>query len=227
MKRISIFAAAASLLMLSATVSKAQSPTTTYPYLYPTFVEGQVILSGGKEEQRKMNVHLRYDNLHYIDEGIVKSAFLTDVLAVEIGNDVFLPMGGQMFRVAAKDEKGFVLEEIIGDFEASVESGGAYGTSSTTSATMKLSSVQSDSQLGQTYMNILNEKSQGVELRVETRLWLYTSSGLKVRATKKEVGESLGEDNSAEWKAFLKTHKIKWKEAQSLLQVVDYLSEKH
>lgn len=224
MKHRTVLAAAASIMMFLPSVSKAQSPTTTYPYLYPTFVEGKVILSGGKEEQKKMNVHLRHDNLHYIDEGIVKSAFLTDVLAVEIGNDVFLPVEGQMLRVAAKDEKGFVVEEIKGDFEGSVESGGAYGTSSTTSATMKLTSIQSDSQLGQTYMNILNEKSQGMELRVESKLYLYVS-GIKIRATKKDVGEFLGEDRAAEWKSFLKTHKIKWKEPQSLLMVVDYLSE--
>lgn len=225
MKRRTILAAAASLLMLLPSLTKAQSPTTTYPYLYPTFVDGKVILSGGKEEQRKMNVHLRHDNLHYIDEGIVKSAFLTDVLAVEIGSDVFLPVEGQMLRVAAKDDKGFVVEEIKGDFEGSVESGGAYGTSSTSSATMKLTSIQSDSQLGQTYMNILNEKSQGMELRVESKLYLYVA-GAKIRATKKDVGEFLGEEKAAEWKAFLKTHKIKWKEPQSLLAVVDYLSEK-
>lgn len=225
MKHRIILAAAASLMMLLPTVSKAQSPTTTYPYLYPTFVDGKVILSGGKEEQRKMNVHLRHDNLHYIDDGIVKSAFLTDVLAVEIGSDGFLPVEGQMLRVAAKDDKGFVVEEIKGDFEGSVESGGAYGTSSTSSATMKLTSIQSDSQLGQTYMNILNEKSQGMELRVEIKLYLYVA-GTKIRATKKDVGEFLGEGKAAEWKAFLKTHKIKWKEPQSLLAVVDYLSEK-
>lgn len=224
MKHRTVLAAAASLMMLLPSVSKAQSPTTTYPYLYPTFVEGKVILSGGKEEQKKMNVHLRHDNLHYIDDGIVKSAFLTDVLAVEIGGDVFLPVEGQMLRVAAKDEKGFVVEEIKGDFEGSVESGGAYGTSSTTSATMKLTSIQSDSQLGQTYMNILNEKSQGVELRVESKLYLYVS-GTKIRATKKDVGDFLGEGKAGEWKTFLKTHKIKWKEPQSLLLVVDYLSE--
>ena len=208
--------------MLSA-LAGALSPTTTYPYLYPTFTEGKVILSGGKEEERKMNIHLRRDNLHYIDNGVIKAAFLTNVVAVEIGNDVFIPVDGRMLRVVAKNENGCVAEEILGDFEASLESGGAYGMSSTSSATMKLTSVQTDSQVNQNYMNILNEKSQGVELRVETKLWLVGPE-FRVRATKKDVASVLTGEKAAGWKAFLKQHKIRWKEPQSLLAVVDYVS---
>mgnify|MGYP006956033223 CR=1 FL=1 len=207
--------------MLSA-LAAAQSPTTTYPYLYPTFTEGKVILRGGKEEERNMNIHLRRDNLHYIDNGIIKAAFLTDVIAVEIGNDVFIPVDGRMLKVVAKNENGCVAEEILGDFETSLESGGAYGTSSASAATMKLTSVQTDSQVNQNYMNILNEKEKGVELRTETRLWLVGPE-FRVRAVKKEVAALLDGEKVEGWKAFLKQHKIKWKEPQSLLEVIDYM----
>lgn len=210
-------------LMVSA-LAGAQSPTTTYPYLYPTFTEGKVVLSGGKEEEeRKMNIHLRRDNLHYIDNGVIKAAFLTDIIAVEIGNDVFIPVDGRMLKVVAKNENGCVAAEILGDFEASMESGGAYGTSSASAATMKLTSVQTDSQVNQNYMNILNEKAKGVELRTETRLWLVGPE-FRVRAMKKEVAPLLDGEKAAGWKAFLKQNKIKWKEPQSLLKVIDYVS---
>lgn len=206
-------------------IAAAQSPTTTYPYLYPTFTEGKVIMSGGKEEKRKMNIHLRRDNLHYIDNGVIRSAFLTDVVAIEIGNDVFIPVEGRMLKVIAKNENGCVAAEILGDFEASMESGGAYGTSSTSSATMKLTSVQTDSQVNQNYMNILNEKSKGVELRTETKLWLVGPE-FRVRAVKKDVAALLDGEKAEGWKAFLKQNKIKWKEPKSLLEVIDYMSGK-
>ena len=79
------------LLWVVAALS-AQEPTTTYPYLYPQFTDGTVVLDGGKEEARKLNIHLRADKLHYVDGGIIKEAFLKDVNAVKIGNDVFVPV---------------------------------------------------------------------------------------------------------------------------------------
>lgn len=218
MKKITLLAA----FLAFAAIAGAQSPTTTYPYLYPTFIEGKVILSGGKEETKQMNIHLRRDNLHYIDGGIIKVAFLSDVVAVQIGTDVFIPVEGQMLKVVAKNEKGCVASEILGDFSESMKDSGAYGMSSSSSATMKLSSIQTDKQVNQNYMNILNEKSQGVELKLETRYW-FVYDGNRIRASKKEVGEFLGKEMSAEWKIFLKNHKIKWREPQSLLCVLDYL----
>jgi|GEM_PF-838726 len=161
----------------------AQEPTTTYPYLYPQFTDGTVVLDGGKEEARKLNIHLRADKLHYIDGGIIKEVFLKDVNAVKIGNDVFVPVYGSMMKVVAKNDNGMVVVEILGDFEASREATGAYGTSSTSSATMKLTSVQTDAQVNQNYMNILNEKDHGVPLRTVSTYYIFTQK-LKVKAAR-------------------------------------------
>lgn len=211
------------LLWVVAALS-AQEPTTTYPYLYPQFTDGTVVLDGGKEEARKLNIHLRADKLHYVDGGIIKEAFLKDVNAVKIGNDVFVPVYGSMMKVVAKNDNGMVVVEILGDFEASREATGAYGTSSTSSATMKLTSVQTDAQVNQNYMNILNEKDHGVPLRTVSTYYIFTQK-LKVKAVEKDVMEALPADKADGWKTFLKTHKIKWKNPQSVLSVVDYLSE--
>ncbi len=152
--------------LLFSVFAAAQSPTTTYPYLYDRFVDGKVVLDNGETEARSLNVHLRADALHYVDNNVIKQAFLNNVKAVEIGSDVFLPVNGRMLRLAAKNDRGCVAEQIAGDFEAARAGEGAYGLSSTTAATMKLSSIQTDSQINQNYMNILNEKDQGMELPV-------------------------------------------------------------
>ena len=39
------------MLILSAAGLSAQSPTTTYPYLYDTFTDGTVVLTDGTKEQ--------------------------------------------------------------------------------------------------------------------------------------------------------------------------------
>lgn len=212
------------MLILSAAGLSAQSPTTTYPYLYDTFTDGTVVLTDGTKEQRQMNVHLRSGRLHYIDKGVVKEAFLTDVAAVEIGKDVFIPVQASVMKVVAKNDAGCVVLENIGDFDGSMEATGAYGVSSTSSATMKLTSIQTDSQVNQNYMNILNEKEKGVILNVDTKLYVVTPT-YKVRATKKDVEASLPADKAAQFKAFLKANKVKWNNPQSLLSVVSFLSE--
>ncbi len=211
-----------SALLLTLCLLRAQSPTTTYPYLYDQFTTGEVVLIGGKCETRKMNIHLRRDALHYLDNNIVKEAFLVDVTAVEIKNDVFLPVNGRMMKVVAKSDKGCIVEEILGDFDGSREATGAYGGSSTTSATMKLTSIQTDSQINQNYMNILNEKDQGVELKTEHKYYVVCGKW-KIGATKKDIAGAIPQEKAELWKAFQKEHKIKWRNPQSLLTIMDFL----
>lgn len=214
----------ATLLILTTIGLYAQSPTTTYPYLYDNFTEGTVVMDDGGREQRRMNVHLRAGRLHYIDNGIIREAFLTDVAVVEIGSDVFLPVNASMMRVAAKNDKGCVVEELLGDFESAREGSGAYGASSSSSATMKLTSVQTDSQINQNYMNILNEKEDGVALDIIKNYYVVTPQ-YRIRASRKEFEEALPADKAPLLKGFLKEYKIKWRNPQSLLSLIDFLAE--
>lgn len=221
MKRIVYFAA---MLFLSAAGVFAQSPTTTYPYLYDTFTNGTVVMDDGSKEARQMNVHLREGRLHYIDNGIIKEAYLTDVAAVEIGNDVFLPVFTSVMKVVAKNDNGCVVMQQLGDFEGAIDGTGAYGVSASASATMKLTSIQTDSQINQNYMNILNEKSNGMDLDIETELYIVTPK-YKVKAVRKDIEEALPAEKASELKSYIKEHKVKWKSPQGLLPMVDFLAE--
>lgn len=220
MKRIMC---AAVILILSAVGLSAQSPTTTYPYLYDTFTSGTVVMSDGNREARQMNVHLRAGKLHYIDNGVIKEAFLKDVAAVEIGDDVYLPVYTSVMKVVAKNDNGCVVLEQLGDFEAALSGSGAYGVSASSSATMKLTSVQTDNQVNQNYMNILNEKEQGMDLKIQSTYYIVTPD-FKVKATRKSVEEALPADKAEAFKIFLKENKIKWKNPNGMLPVVDFLA---
>lgn len=221
MKRIMCIAV---MLFLSAAGVFAQSPTTTYPYLYDTFTNGTVVMDDGSKEMRQMNVHLREGRLHYIDNGTIKEAFLTDVAAVEIGRDVFLPVFTSVMQVVAKNDNGCVVTEHLGDFEGAISGSGAYGTSASSSATMKITSIQMDSQINQNYMNILNEKSEGMDLELVTAYYIVTPKH-KVKATRKDIEEAVPADKAAQLKAYVKEHKVKWKNPQGLLPMVDFLAE--
>ena len=221
MKRIMYIAA---MLILSAVGASAQSPTTTYPYLYDTFTKGTVVMDDGSKESRQMNVHLREGRLHYIDNGVIKEAYLTDVAAVEIGTDVYLPVYTSVMKVVAKNDNGCVVLQQLGDFEGAISGTGAYGVSASSSATMKLTSVQMDSQVNQNYMNILNEKDQGIDLEIEEAYYIVTPK-YKVKATRNDIEAAVPADKAARLKTYIKEHKVKWKTPQGLLPMVDFLSE--
>jgi hypothetical protein len=127
-------------------------------------------------------------------------------------------------KVVAKNDNGCVVEQLIGDFEGTMSGSGAYGVSSTSSATMKLSSVQTDAQVNQNYMNILNEKSEGIDLKILSAYYIVTPK-YKVKAVRKDLEYALPVDKVEQMKTYIKEHKIKWKSPQSLLLMVDFLSE--
>ena len=221
MKRIAYIVA---ILIWSAFGASAQTPTTTFPYLYDTFTDGTVVMTDGNKEARKMNVHLRAGRLHYIDNGIIKEAYLTDVAAVEIGGDVYVPVYTSVMKVVAKNDNGCVVVEQLGDYEAALSGTGAYGTSATSSATMKLSSVHQEGQVNQNYMNILNEKTDGMDLRIQSTYYLVTTK-YKVKANRSDIEAMLPQGKADLLKVYIKEHKVKWKSPQGLLPLVDFLAE--
>lgn len=202
----------------------AQNPTSTWPYLFPDFRPGQVALKDGGIKPYSVNIHLRRGQLHYLDDkGLIREADLMDVEAMEVDGERFLNAGGTMMKVAAMSEKGCIAVEILGDFDALSESGGAYGMSSTTSATRKLSSIETDSQINQNHMLLLESKNEGMELDLKTR-YFFVYPFHCFPATRKEVEKQLPPEKEKEWKSWLKAHKIKWNRPEDLLLVLDFLT---
>lgn len=211
-------------LLLAGAYAIAQNPTTTWPYLYDNFMPGVIYLQGGAKSEVMMNVHLRHDQLHFIDNDLVKQADLSNTLIVSIGADSFIPAGGELRKIVAQDDNGVVAVSLIGDFAASQETGGAYGASSESASTRKLSSYDANGQVNRNHMLLLQEKENGADLNIITTYYLIRS-GDCVKATRKDVSASLSEEVQAAFKAWLKQNKIKWKDPQSLLKVVGFLSE--
>ena len=218
MKRLIILAG-----LLAGMAAAAQTPSTTWPYLYDNFTPGVIYMDGGAKSEVLMNVQVRHDRLHFIDKDIIKEANLANVIAVTIGKDNYIPVSGELRKIVAQNENGVVAVSLLGDFAALQETGGGYGASSESASTRKLSSVEVDGQVNQNHMLILKEKENGADLNMLTTYYII-KGGSCIKATRKDVEDALSDSAKAGWKAWLKANKIKWKDPESLLKVVDYIS---
>lgn len=209
--------------LLAGIAAAAQTPSTTWPYLYDNFTPGVIYMDGGAKSEVLMNVQVRHDRLHFIDKDIIKEANLANVIAVTIGKDNYIPVSGELRKIVAQNENGVVAVSLLGDFAALQETGGGYGASSESASTRKLSSVEVDGQVNQNHMLILKEKENGADLNMLTTYYII-KGGSCIKATRKDVEDALSDSAKAGWKAWLKANKIKWKDPESLLKVVDYIS---
>lgn len=215
------------VMLLSATSLFAQyEPTTTWPYLYPDFTEGELQMMQGAPKTGKYNVHLFEGTLHFIDGDLIREAAASEVFSVRIGSDYFANVGGRMMKVLAKSDKGFVAQEAIADIAQLNNTGGAYGSSSNSISTQALSSLEGigGSRTNMNHMELKRSKGDGEVLPLNVKLYLVVP-GYRIYAAKKDVSELQGIDKK-ELNSFLKEKQIKWKDPQSLLPLVDYIADR-
>lgn len=225
MKRITIMLA---LVFLAAFQMFAQvGPTTTWPYVYEEFQNGTILMIAGKERPGLFNVNLADKKLHFIDGAYIKASNMTDILSVKIGNDIYQNLGGEIYKVLAKSDKCVVVEDNEINYSALNETGGAYGSSSTTLGTTALSSLEgiggTNSSQNINHMELKLNKENGKQLTLITKKYILVN-GHKIFASKRDFMDAPGLDKAAA-KVFLKSNKIKWNKPQDLVVAGDFLSQ--
>ncbi|MBQ7622467.1 MAG: hypothetical protein IJS66_01855 [Bacteroidales bacterium] len=220
MKRI-VFIFAALLAALCAGAQEFE-PTTTWPYLYPEFTPGKLLTDKGVEKTGEYNVHILHSTLHFIQGDEIRELSRSEVYSVQIGKDYFIAVGGQLMKVVARNDNGYVAQSYEVDVVKLNSTGGAYGSSSSTLGTTALSSLEGigNNRVSMNHMELKANKDNGQTLPLITKYFICTG-GKVVYATRRDVGEK---SDPAAFKAFLKSNKIKWNNPQSLLAVVDFLS---
>lgn len=225
MKRtvLSIVALALSLCSL---VAQDYRPTTTWPYLYADFQQGMLKKHQGEPVEGTYNIHLYKGTLHFIENGMIREASSVEVFSMKTGQDYYANVGGTMMKVLAQSDNGFIAKEIIADIAALNATGGAYGSSSNSIATQALSSLEGigGNRSNMNHMELKNSKDDGQILPVKEKLYLVMP-GKIVFAAKKDVSGIDGLD-SKELTAFIKENKIKWRDPQSLIVLLDFISDK-
>lgn len=227
MKKINLIWA---ILLASVTVGKAQSytPTTTWPYYLQEFQAGVLKTSPTDPEREGLyNISYKDKRLHYIDGEYIKTLLLKDMAFVQIGNEIFQSINGFMVKVLAKSEKCLVIEDSDIDYAALNNTGGAYGSSSTTIGTMALSSAEgigaTNSSSNMNHMELKLSKESGKILPLIVKKYIVVK-GRRIYATKRDFLNVPGLDRDKA-KAFLKENKIKWNNIQSLLLAGDFLAD--
>lgn len=215
------------VMLMSATSLFAQyEPTTTWPYLYPDFTDGELQVLQGSPKAGKYNVHLFESTLHFIDGDLIREAAASEIFSVRIGNDYYVNVGGSMMKVLAKSEKGFVAQEAVVDVAQLNNTGGAYGSSSNSISTQALSSLEGigGTRTNMNHMELKRSRNDGEVLPLNVKLYIVVP-GYQIYAAKKDVSELQGLDKK-ELNAFLKDKQVKWKDPQSLLPLVDYIADR-
>lgn len=216
---LSLMAVCVSLL-----VSAQSGVTTTWPYLYGDFTPGTIYTTAGPQEPALMNIHMVKGAIHYIDkQNNVREANTKNFVKAEIAGADFMIRDGILMKVLSSRENGFVGASYLVDMASINETGGAYGVSSSTLSTQKLSSVQGNS-VNMNHMELMSQKEEGQE--VDVKATMYIVYGTKcIEASKKAVTEAVPAEKQADFKAFMKKNKINWKNISDIEKVIDFLSE--
>lgn len=222
MKRFITFLASA---LVALTAAAQTAPTTTWPYMYPDFVEGEILTQDGFNKKGLFNVHVLRATLHHIDGDLVKEVAPGTVFSVRIANDLYINASGRLMKVLAQNDNGYVAECSEVDMVKLNSTESAYGASSTTQGTMSLSSLEgigaTNSNSSLNHMELKNNKENGQTLPLIKKKYLFVNKKC-IYATRRDVSEN---SDSDALKAFLKSNKVKWNDPQSLLGVVDFLAQ--
>ena len=214
-----------SLLLLAGSAFAQYEPTSTWPYIYKDFIDGEIQLNIGSPKKAKLNIHVSKARLHFIDDAYICEANMIDVLSVRIGSDFYTNAGGKMMKVLAQSDLSLVVEENIVDPVRLNATGGAYGSSSSTLSTTALSAVEQTTVGGRTELTRLaTSKEDGQVLPLLKKKYILLK-GWVIYASRKDVLETFPEHKES-IVDFVKKNKIKWNDPQSLLLLGDYLSEK-
>lgn len=220
-----LFTLLLSVCMITPALAQGYTPSSTWPYLYPDFTSGDLSLTSGVTRPGVYNIHLGSGSVHFIEKDMIREASIVDIRALRVGEDYYLNVGGRMLKVLAQSDNGIIAEYVEIDQVALNSTGGAYGSSSSTAATMGLSSLEGigSPMVNMNHMELKNSKDEGSELPLIKKLCMVIN-GQIIYANKRDVASS-GLASKNDLKTFYKENKMKWKDTESLLKLLDFLAE--
>jgi hypothetical protein len=201
-----------------------QDITTMWPYKYAEFQTGEVYFTGGQTLSAPLNLHLLKSALHYLDKEQIKTVQSSDLAFVVIGYDKYYVRNDQLLRVMSGDSAVFLAELLLADFDAIMESGGAYGSSSNVQATSKMSSLSIGGINVTNHVELKSKKDSGTLLPIMQKYFFVVNDKV-YEASRKRIESQLSAEKKESFKQFIKKHKIKWTQADSLIELLEFLRE--
>lgn len=204
--------------------TQAHEPRETWPFLYDDFVEGTTrTRSGELLTGAKFNITATDNRLLYLKDETIMLADMNSIYTVGIGDDVYLNILGQLYKVLSELDKGLVLMQYSLDIDELNKVNIGYGVSSSAASAQGLQ-VSLDGRFNFVNTNIQqswHDKDSGAKLPMKESLYLYVGDTL-IPATQHTITTWPGVDKK-EANAFIKKEKIKWKQTESLEKIVIFL----
>lgn len=221
-----IFALLGALMLLPA-FSQDYEPRETWPFLYEEFQPGAArTRDGSLITEARFNVAVHDGSLMFVgQDDVIMRADMSRVYTAKVGEDVFVNLGGRMYKLLSELDCGTIIRgtEIDIDKQNTVKIG--YGISSSTASAMGITPLldgrfdTANKKLQQTEL----DKMRGEVLPVKETVYLRFGLNL-VPASRQEVLNIPGIDKKAA-NAFFKQEKIKWNDTASLEKVLSFISE--
>ena len=148
-------------------------------------------------------------------------AAMTDILVVELASKRYMNINNSLMEIVFESKDGFVAKFSKPDYTKLNETGGAYGSSSNTTSTKALTSLEG---LGSITNHMLqqSDKESGKVIPLKHEYYIV-ANGSVYPAQKKLFEKMLPADKQAGWKEFQKQNKIKWSDPASLIKLAEYL----
>ena len=221
MKRFFLLLAVLSTAM--AISAQRYKPNTKWPYVYESFTDGTIYFDSNKKTQAQLNIHLWGNKLHYIssDQKILETQN-NGIIRVEIGDDAYIYIDNELVKILAVEQNNLVVEQIKADFDALFTGTGAYGSSLNSSASRDLSSLDLGGLDSPEYGRLLQERKDGRTISLKQQYSFIVNDKL-IDANKKEVEKLLNNEGKNTLDNFIKQNKIKWKNIDSLKEVLQFV----
>lgn len=198
-------------------------PVDTWPYVFEEFVPGTVVTSSGTSAAQYLyNVSVLDGSLHYIKDDVIMKAEMVNVRKANIGEDIYVNIAGQMYKIISETADGSVLEQMMFNPDAQEKSSIGYGVSSSVANTKSSTNIMGarSETMNKSVMDAQADKFGGKPIAVNVKNYLYVSGKL-FQASRYEMIQA-GVDKAA-LDGFIKANKIKWKQTESLEQLVSFL----
>lgn len=209
------------LALLFGGIAVAQAPTTAWPYIFNDFTDAQIFLKSGGKLNYVANIHLQESSLHYVKGVNIMEADMSDILVVEISGRRYMNINGSLMEIVGEGKNGFVAKFSKPDYAKLNETGGAYGSSSNTTSTKALTSLEGFGSVT-THMLQQSEKESGKVIPLQHEYYIV-AAGSVYPAQKKMLEKMLPADKQGLLKGFLKENKLKWNNVDDLLKLVDFI----
>jgi hypothetical protein len=202
--------------------SQTYEPSTKWPYLYENFSNGVIYFSNNTKVNASVNVHLVQSSLHYLKGELIFQVEPKDLIRVEIGNDAFIYIDNQLSRIVNHQANNLLIIVTKVDFDAMAKPSGAYGMSTSSSATRDLSSLEISGLTNNNHRKMLIEKEEGKSLPLKVDYY-FVIDNKTINASKKNMEKELNPELHAKFKIFLKQNKMKWRNEEHLINLLRFL----